>query len=155
MSWKRSIGALLLLALTACGGNQRLQQEVDAWLVQYNQTYQQLSYAANQADWQSQTHIVEGDTTNAARTRAAKGDLAKFVGSVGNIEKIRGYLKRADRLTPLQVAQLNMMLFYAGDSPGLVPEVVKQRIAAETEQTEKLYGFGFTLKGKPLTPNDI
>jgi peptidyl-dipeptidase A len=155
MSLKHVAGALVLMALAGCGGNQRLQQEVDGWLAQYNQTYQQLSYAANQADWQSQTHIVEGDSTNAVRTRAAKGELAKFVGSVENIEKIRGYLKQADRLTPLEVTQLQMMLFYAGDSPGLVPEVVKQRIAAETEQTEKLYGFGFTLKGKPLTPNDI
>jgi peptidyl-dipeptidase A len=155
MSWKPSTATLLLLALTGCGGNQRLQQEVDGWLTTYNRTYQQLTYAAQQADWQSQTHIVEGDSTNAVRTRAAKGELAKFVGSVENIEKIRAYLKQADRLTPLQVAQLNMMLFYAGDSPGLVPELVKQRIAAETEQTEKLYGFGFTLKGKPVTPNDI
>ncbi len=151
----RSTGMLVLLGLLGCGGSQRLQREVDAWLTAYGRNYQQLTYAAQQADWQSQTHIVEGDSTNAVRTRAAKGELAKFVGSVENIEKIRGYLARADRLTPLQVAQLNMMLFYAGDSPGLVPELVQQRIAAETDQTEKLYGFDFRLNGKPLTPNDI
>lgn len=146
---------LAALALEACGGSASLQREVDAWLAEYGRTYQQLAYAAQQADWQSQTRIVEGDTTNAARTRAAKEALAKFVGSVENIEKIRGYLQRADRLTPLASAQLRMMLFYAGDSPGLVPDLVKQRIAAETEQTERLYGFSYSLKGKPVTPNDI
>jgi len=146
---------LSVFALAACGGNAAFQKEVDAYLADYGKTYQRLTYAAQQADWLSQTHIVEGDTTNAARTRAAKEELAKFVGGVANIEKIRGYLKQAGRLTPLETAQLNMMLFYAGDSPGLVPDLVKQRIAAETEQTEKLYGFNFTLKGKPVTPNDI
>lgn len=155
MSRNRSTVALLALALAACGGTGSLQKEVDAWLAEYGRTYQRLTYAAQQADWQSQTHIVEGDTTNAARTKAAKGELAQFVGSVENIDRIRGYLKQSSRLTPLAVSQLNMMLFLAGDSPALVPELVKQRIAAETEQTEKLYGFGFTLKGKAVTPNDI
>jgi len=146
---------LSVLALAACGGNAGFQKEVDTYLADYGKTYQRLTYAAQQADWQSQTHIVEGDSTNAVRTKAAKEELAKFVGSVENIEKIRGYLKQASRLTPLETAELDMMLFYAGDSPGLVPDLVKQRIAAETEQTEKLYGFNFTLKGKPVTPNDI
>lgn len=152
---RASWSLFLLVALAGCGNPARYQQDVDAWLAQYNQRYQQLTYAAQQADWQSQTHIVEGDSTNAARTRAAKEELAKFVGSVENIEKIRGYLAHPDRLTPLQAAQLNMMLFYAGDSPGLVPEKVKERIAAETRQTEQLYGFGFTLAGRPITPNEI
>lgn len=155
MSRNRSIVALLALALAACGGTASLQKEVDAWLAEYGKTYQRLTYAAQQADWQSQSHIVEGDTTNAARTKAAKGELAQFVGSVENIDRIRGYLKQSSRLTPLEVSQLNMMLFLAGDSPALVPDLVKQRIAAETEQTEKLYGFGFTLKGKAVTPNEI
>ena len=150
-----TLTAVLLLSLVSCGGTARLQREVDAYLTDYGKTYQQLTYAAQRADWQSQTHIVEGDTTNASRTKAAKEELAKFVGSVTNIEKIRRYLQLADRLTPLEVAQLKMMLFYAGDSPGLVPDLVKQRIAAETEQTETLYGFGFSLRGRPVTPNDI
>jgi peptidyl-dipeptidase A len=144
-----------LLTLTACGGKAPLQSEADAWLARYDTTYQRLTYAAQLADWQSQTHIVEGDTVNATRTKAAKEALAQFVGSVENIEKIRGYLKQREQLSPLPVRQLEMMLFYAGDSPGLVPDLVKQRIAAETEQTEKLYGFGFTLNGKPATPNDL
>ena len=146
---------LLSLPLLSCGGVVGFRKEVDAWLLSYGRTYQQLSYEAQLADWQSQTHIVEGDTTNAARTKAAKEKLAQFSGAVDNIEKIRGYLKQRDRLTPLEARQLEVMLFNAGDNPGTVPDLVKQRIAAETEQTEKLYGFNFTLAGKPITPNDI
>lgn len=143
------------ILLSACGGDAAYQKGVDSYLAGYGKTFQELSYAANLADWQSQTHIVESDTTNATRTKAAKETLAKFVGSVENIEKIRGYLKDRARLTPLEVRQLEMMLFYAGDSPATVPDLVKQRISAETEQTETLYGFNFTMNGKPLTPNEI
>ncbi len=147
--------AALIVLLSSCGGDAAYQKEADAYLAGYGATYQKLSYAAQLADWQSQTHIVDGDSTNATRTRAAKEALARFVGSVTNIEAIRGYLKQQSRLTPLEVQQLQMMLFYAGDSPGTVPALVKQRIAAETGQTETLYGFGFTLNGKPITPNEI
>jgi peptidyl-dipeptidase A len=155
MSTRFSLSLVCCLMLAACGGSAGFRKEVEAYLAEYGRTYQRLTYAAQQADWQSQTRIVEGDTTNAARTKAAKEELARFVGSTENIERIRGYLKQSARLTPLETAQLQMMLFYAGDSPGLVPDLVRQRIAAETEQTEKLYGFTFTLNGKPLTPNDI
>lgn len=147
--------ALLLGSLTACSGDAALRREVDAYLSSYNQTYQSLAYAAQQADWTSQTHIVEGDTVNAARTRAAKEALAAFSGSVENIEKIRGYLKEEPRLTPLQVRQLEMMLFFAGDNPATAATLVQARIAAETEQTEKLYGYAFRLGKREITPNDI
>ncbi len=145
----------LALLVVSCRSDQTRQRQVDAWLTEYGKTYQRLSYAAQLADWTSQTHIVEGDTTNAARTTVAKGELARFVGSVENIDSIRLFLEEKDHLTPLEVRQLEMMLFYAGDSPALVPELVRQRIAAETRQTEQLYGFTFTLHGKPITPNDI
>jgi len=151
----RAILPLVLLLLGACHSDRPVQQRVDAWLKGYGERYQRLSYAAQLADWQSQTHIVAGDTTNAVRTTAAKGELARFVGSVENIDSIRAFLKAKERLTPLEVRQLEMMLFYAGDSPALVPELVSQRIAAETQQTESLYGFNFTLRGKPITPNEI
>ncbi|MGH7545795.1 MAG: M2 family metallopeptidase, partial [Gemmatimonadota bacterium] len=81
--------------------------------------------------------------------------LAAFVGSVENIERIRGYLERRDRLTPLQVRQLEVMLYEAADQPQEVPDVVAARIAAETEQVERLYGFEFRLRDRPVTPNEI
>ncbi len=132
-----------------------LQSEVHAYLRDYNATYQRLSTASNEAQWISNTHIVEGDDTNAKRTQAADEALAAFTGSVENIEKSRGYLARRDELGELEVRQLERVLFLAGDNPQTIPDIVKARIAAETAQTERLYGFTFRLDGQELTPNDI
>ncbi len=143
-----------LLTMMACSEGD-LQRQVDDYLAEYSTTMQGLYYEANQAEWASNTRIIEGDTTNAARTRRAQEALAAYVGSVENIERIRGYLKVADRLTPLQVRQLEVMLYTAANQPGTVPELVAARIAAETDQVEKLYGYEFQLDGKPITPNEI
>jgi peptidyl-dipeptidase A len=126
-----------------------------AFLDAYSAKFRALYAASSEAQWASQTHIVEGDGTNAARTRAADEALAAFTGSVENIEAARAFLKEKAKLDPLQVKQLEAVLFRAGGNPATAADVVKARIAAETAQTEKLYGFGFTLDGKPLTPNDI
>jgi peptidyl-dipeptidase A len=129
--------------------------EVRAFLDRYDQQYQRLLTAASEAEWASNTHIVEGDDTNARRTRAANEALAAYTGSVENIETARRHLAQAGGLTPLQRRQLKTILFKAGANPQTVPELVKERIAAETAQTETLYGFRFLLDGKEITPNDI
>ncbi|HWJ22473.1 MAG TPA: M2 family metallopeptidase [Gemmatimonadaceae bacterium] len=129
--------------------------EVDRFLADYSARYQQLYYAAQLADWESNTHIVAGDTTNAARTKREKEALARFVGSNENVSRIRGYLARRGELSPLQVRQLETMLYNAGESPEAAADVVRRRIAAETEQVEKLYGYTFKLRGKAVTPNQI
>ncbi len=131
------------------------QREAAAYLAEYANTYQGLYYAANEADWAVNTRIVEGDTTNAARYRRAREALAAFEGSVDNIERIRDLLDERDQLAPLQTLQLEAMLFNAAQYPGTVPDLVSERIAAETEQVETLYGFEFTLNGDPITPNRI
>ncbi len=145
---------LLFLAMTsACSS--AVQNEVKEYLTEYESQLQGLYYEASLAQWASNTHIVEGDTSNATRTKRAQEALAAFVGSVDNIERIRDYLERREQLTALQVRQLEAMLYAAADNPGTVPDVVAQRIAAETEQVEKLYGFEFTINGRPVTPNQI
>src|SRR6185295_14100097 len=149
----------VLLLLTGCvftkSSDPTLQAEVQHYLDGYNATFQQLSTASSEAQWASNTHIVEGDDTNAKRTQAADEARAAFTGSAANIETARKYLERRAALTGLQVRQLERILFLAGDNPQTVPEVVKARIAAETKQTEALYGFKFMLDGKEVTPNDI
>lgn len=148
-----------LLFVTACLRAKRsdpvLQAEVEAALDAYDATYQKLATASSEAQWASNTHIVEGDETNAQRTRAADEALAAFTGSTTNIEMARGYLERRGELTDLQERQLERILFLAGDNPEIAADVVKARIAAETAQTETLYGFTFTLDGQEITPNHI
>ena len=151
----RRMGFVAALCGVAVACNSGVRREVDSYLAEYGQTYRLLTTASSLAEWESNTHIVEGDTINAARTRAANEALAQFVGSVANIDKIRGYLGQRDRLTPLQVRQLEVMLFRAAEKPQTMAETVARRIAAETEQVETLYGFQFRLAGRAVTPNDI
>lgn len=144
--------ATFLLTSAGCGG---IQKEVDSYLSAYADSMQTLYYEAALAEWASNTHIVEGDTTNAARTRRANEALADFVGSVENIERIRSYLEQRESLTPLQVLQLETMLYNAANQPATAPETVRERIAAEAEQVETLFGFEFTLDGEPVSANEI
>jgi peptidyl-dipeptidase A len=129
--------------------------ECDAFLRAYGERYRGLRTAANEADWTSQTHIVEGDTTNEQRTQAAEKALAAFTGSTENIEKVKGFLDRSSELSPLQKKELEAVRFLAGASPQTAKDLVDARIAAETKQVEKLYGFTFHLDGKEITPNEI
>jgi peptidyl-dipeptidase A len=129
--------------------------EAQAFLDSFNARYVELYAAANEAQWLSNTRIVEGDSTNAERTRAANEALAAFTGSVEVIEKARALLARRDELAPLQALQLERVLFKAADAPQTVPEVVKARIAADTAQTEKLYGFTYRLDGREVSTNEI
>jgi peptidyl-dipeptidase A len=81
--------------------------------------------------------------------------LAGFTGSVDNIEKAKKFLQNKNNLEPLQVRQLEAILFNAGSDPQIVAPLVKEKIKASIAQTEKLFGFQFTLDGKPITTNDL
>jgi peptidyl-dipeptidase A len=129
--------------------------ECDAYLRAYGDRYGALKTAANEADWISQTHIVEGDKTNEERTRAAEEALAAFTGSTENIEKVRGFQARSAELSPLEKKELEAVRFQAGASPQTAKDLVDARIAAETKQVENLFGFTFHLDGKEITPNEI
>ena len=132
-----------------------LRAEAQKFLDDYSREFQRLYTASGEAEWLSQTHIVEGDDTNSKRTTAANEALAAFTGSIANIEAARKFLARKTELSELQAKQLAKVLFAAADKPQTEPEIVKARIAAEAAQTELLYGFTFTMDGAKLTPNDI
>ncbi|WP_187261512.1 M2 family metallopeptidase [Pontibacter beigongshangensis] len=131
------------------------QQEAQAFLEEYSDTYQKLYTASAEAEWASNIRIVDGDSTNAVATRKANEAFAAFTGSTENIKQARQLLEQKEQLTNLQVLQLEEVLYVAANNPQTVPEVVKARIKAETEQTEKLYGFDYKLNGTPVTTNDI
>jgi len=150
----RFLGLLILLACRS-GASQSSNAKLDAYLSEYGQEFQRLSHESALAEWESNTHIVEGDSTNSVRTRRANEALARFVGSNENIARIRGYLADRDRLSPLQARQLDVMLYQAAEKPASAAAVVAQRIAAEAAQTEKLYGFQFKLNRKPVSANAI
>lgn len=128
---------------------------VDSFLLDYNNKYQQLTIATNEAQWALLTHIVEGDTMASHNAQVAATAIADFTGSKENIEMTRAFMAKKDKLTPLQVEQLEHILYFAGANPMTEEATVKEKIKAETEAAEKLYGFKYMLGGKEVTKNDI
>ena len=98
--------AFSLCFTLGCSDASDKQLETQLFLDRYSANYQKLSYAASLAEWESDTRIVEGDDTNASRTRKAKETLAAFTGSLENIETCRDLLSHKDKLPPVQVRQL-------------------------------------------------
>ncbi len=150
---------ILLLAvawsLASCKTGDQVKKEAQAFIDSYTAEYVKLYTASSEAQWKSNIEIVEGDSTNALATQKANEAFAAFTGSKENIEKATRLLKEKSKLSDLQVKQLEVILFAAANNPQTVEDVVKQRIKAETEQTEKLFGFEFKIDGKPVSTNDI
>ena len=130
-------------------------QQAQEFLTAYSAEYQQLYTASSEAEWRSNTHIVPGDTTNAAATARANERLAAFTGSTANITRLRELLDHKPDLTALQTKQLEAALYNAANSPQTAADVVKNRIKAETRQTENLYGYDYRYLDKSVTTNDL
>ena len=129
--------------------------EAQAFLDAYTAEFLDLYYEANQAEWDSNVRIVEGDDSNRERLETAMAELARFTGSEENITKARTFLEQRDALEALQVLQLEKVLYRAANNPQTVPELVEQRIAAEATQVEKLFGFDFKHGGESISANGI
>ena len=91
---KSRVSFLGLLVVLACrsGTSQSANAKLDSYLSEYGREFQRLSHESGLAEWESNTRIVEGDSTNSVRTRQANEALARFVGSNENISRIQGYL---------------------------------------------------------------
>lgn len=159
----QAIGSLLIvfLLLAFIPGGQRVasassvRDDAQKFIDQFTAQWLQLRYAYSQASWNSNTRIIEGDDANSKAENAALERLTAFTGSKDNIEKASAFLKEQNKLTPLQVKQLKGILYMAAEYPEIAKDLVKERISAETAQTEKLYGFEFKFDGKPVTPNQL
>ena len=143
----------------SCSNDKETPESVQAGAQEFIDAYTEkavaLRYESAEAEWAANTRIVEGDTTNANRVKKANQALADFSGSEENINQARTWLEKKDMLLPLQVKQLDAILYNAADKPAIVPELVKERIVAEAAQTEKLFGFDFQLNGESVSTNDI
>ncbi len=121
----------------------------------YTEQYLILYYDLSKAQWQSNTHIEKEDTFNAYNTQKASEAFAAFVGSIDVIEKTQDLLQQKELLSPLQIKQLETILYTAANSPAVAQETVKERISAETVQIEKLFGFDFMMGDQAVTTNEI
>lgn len=149
------LSAVFFYSCNGGGNNQKLQDEAQAFIDQYTTEYVDLYYKASEAEWKANTEIIEGDTTIANAAKQASEDMAKFTGSKENIEKAKKYMESKDKLTDLQVKQLEAILYAAANNPQTIPDVVKERIAVEVDQNQKLFGFQYMIAGKPVSTNDI
>ncbi len=132
-----------------------IKTEAQTFLDEYTTTFLDLQYKSAEAEWASNTRIVDGDTMNAYNTKVANGNLAAFTGSTEVIEKTRELLQGKDQLDAVQVEQLEAILYVAANNPATVPDLVAERIKAEALQTEALFGFDFQIDGESVSTNDI
>jgi peptidyl-dipeptidase A len=153
------VSFLLAIVVIACNNNSAsdlaFQKNAQAFLDSFNTEYLRLSTAYSEAQWASNTKIVEGDSTNAIAEQKAGEAYGNFIGSNNVVDKVQASLKEKQKLTPLQVKELEAILYKAGNYTQKASNAVKERIKAETDQTTKLYGFNYTIDGKPVTTNDI
>ena len=154
---KKTLTIISIVALfnSCTNDTDKHKKEVQSYLDDYNKIYRELYTASSEGQWKVNTHIVEGDSGNAIQSRKADEAMAKFTGSKENIDKANGFLKVENELSLLEVKELKKILFLAAGNPESVEDVVKERIKAETAQTEKLYGYKFSIDGKEVTPNNI
>ena len=135
--------------------NKGLQDSVQKYLDVYNNKYKDLYYAASEAEWVLNTHIIEGDTLAEHEVKIASKAMADYTGSEENINTTDGFLKVKDKLTPLQVKQLNAIKYAAAGNPATLGSLIDDKIAAEANQTKLLYGYKYKLNGKEISTNDI
>ncbi len=155
---KQTVFAIVIFA-SCCMYSQvsgdALHKEVNSYLSRYNSEYQRLAIASGEGQWALNTHIVDGDTLTAYKAAKADEALARFTGSKENISIAQKYLAQKNKLTPLQVKQLEYILYFAGNNPETAGDIIKRRIETTNKQTELLFGFKYAIDGKPVTTNDI
>lgn len=146
------ISCIAALVSLSCSGKKDPKPEADAFLKSYTEQFQKLYYEANKAQWLANTDI--SDAHDSMATAASKA-LAKFMGSKEIIAKTKMLLDQKDRLTPLQVRQLEKIRLAAAHAPGTIPDVVDSLISTQTKQTSILFGFEYMMTGKDGKPKKV
>ena len=153
-----SFSAIAIL-LMGCGSESKeettTERPVEKFLTEYNTTFQELLAVSSEAEWKSNTYIVEGDTVTAKAAEVANEALATFSGSAANIELARAFLLEKEVLTDIEIRQLETILYSAGANPGNVMSLVKQKIKADGEQNRNLFSHTYMIDGKEVSPNEI
>ncbi len=132
-----------------------IQEQAQTYLDAYNKKYQELFTASSLGQWKLNTRIVKGDTLSEHEAGVADKELAQFQGSNANIDSAKKYLALKDQLTPLQLRQFEVILFYAGANPEAAGNIVDRRIKANNNQTSLLYGFKYAIDGRPVNTTII
>ena len=130
----------------------RIQERANRFLVMVNAGYQSLYRVQQEAQWLADTDVKPA---NDAGAEVAGRAYAAFNGNPALINEAKDLLTHRKELTDLQVRQLERALLNAAEGPMTNPELVGQRIAAETAQASTLNGFQFRLNGSNVVANDL
>lgn len=164
--------ATLFLALASCAAPQANapaaapqptpQAEADQFLSLYSELYRSAYTASQDAQWKASTDVTpehEGEAEGAQNAYAA------IVGNPKVIETEKRLLAQKDRLDQLTFRELTFALLDSAEMPGVVPEVVARRVAAEVRTAGIMNSFVFCMDRplpkagekcrKPITPNGI
>ena len=104
--------AIALLTIFACHTHRQLEQdgkskdfqaEVDRFLEPYTQTFLELYAVSAEAEWASNTLILEGVETIDRNTNAANEAFSRYTGSVAVKDQAGSFLEQRERLSPLQI----------------------------------------------------
>jgi peptidyl-dipeptidase A len=151
-------GCLALLAAPALASTASpaarspLQERADRFLALVNSTYQALYTVESRAQWNAATDVSpEHDAASTAASQAR----AAFTGNPALITEARELLAHAAELDSLSVRELRFALLNAAEGPMTAPQLVADRIDAETRQASTMNGFAYELDGKKLSANDI
>jgi peptidyl-dipeptidase A len=132
-----------------------VRQQAGGFLLMYNKKYQELYKESAEAEWKLNTYIKEGDDANQILAEAANKKYADFTGSKWVIEGCKNFLRQKEYLSPVQLKQLEAILYIAGSNPVYADTLIDAKIAAETKQTGDLFGFDYKLNGESVTTNDL
>ncbi|PYI62555.1 MAG: peptidase [Verrucomicrobia bacterium] len=145
----------LLLAFAASAPAETkspIQERADRFLALANAGYQALYRVNSEAQW---TAVTDVTAEHDAAAEAAGKAYAAFNGNPAIINEARELLTHPKELNELTVRQLKQLLLNAAEGPMTNPDLVARRVAAETKQASILNSFKFTLKGQPITANQI
>ena len=145
----------LLLAFAASAPAETkspIQERADRFLALANAGYQALYRVNSEAQW---TAVTDVTPEHDAAAEAAGKAYAAFNGNPAIISEARELLTHEKELSELTVRQLKQLLLNAAEGPMTNPDLVARRVAAETKQASILNSFKFTLKGQPITANQI
>ncbi len=129
-----------------------IQQRADRFLSLVNEGYKALYKVNSEAQWAASTDVSPAHDASAETSGKA---FAAFTGNPAVILEAKDLLAHKKELDPLTVRELDRVLLNAAEGPMTKPELVEQRIAAETTQASTMNGFQFKLGGKPVTANAL
>ncbi|MBS0633166.1 MAG: M2 family metallopeptidase [Verrucomicrobia bacterium] len=129
-----------------------IQERADRFLALVNSSYQALTTVSSEAQWAAATDVTPAH--DAASETAGKA-YAAFNGNPAIITEAKALLAHRAELNELTWRQLDRVLLNAAEGPMTNPQLVADRIAAETRQASTLNSFEFKLHGKVVTANDI